>query len=54
MADKEAEFNPAEHEKPVGVKVEERLQAIEEHLGLGAFSKKAKAAAKADADKEEK
>lgn len=48
------EFDPREAEKPVGVRVEERLQAIEEKLGLGAFRSKDKAKAKADADKEEK
>jgi hypothetical protein len=57
------EFDPREAEKSVGVRVEERLQAIEEKLGLGAFKSKSKdgkggkdkqAAAKADADKEEK
>lgn len=28
-------FDPAAEEKPVGVRIEERLQAIEAHLGIG-------------------
>lgn len=40
-------------EKSSGELIEERLLAIEEKLGLGQFSKAAKAEAKAAADTEE-